>query len=103
MTIISYSEKEQIFIETGLHELTGRLIRTFIPRACSNRSFFVNDIPAGLTIASNLQMFATVLSGLLSAVVTHAKDSCIRLSAKTYGNVVMLELKEATSCDIFLL
>lgn len=44
-------------------------------------------------------MLASVLSGLLSAVVTHSKNSCIRLSAKIYGNVVLVQVKDSTASN----
>src|SRR5688572_3595118 len=100
MTTTTYNpEKEQIDIQTGLHELTAQLVNTFIPTASANKSFFVNDIPAQLPMATNQQMLASVLSGLLSAMVTHAKESCIRLSAKLYGNVVLVQVKDSASSN----
>ena len=65
-TKIYNPEKEQAVIQTGLHELTAQLVNTFIPMASANKSFFVNDIPAQLPMATNYQMLASVLSGLLS-------------------------------------
>lgn len=102
-TTIYNSEKEQAFIQTGLHELTAQLVNTFIPTASTNKSFFVNDIPARLPLATNQQMLASVLSGLLSAIVTHAKDSCIRLSAKIYGNVILMQVKDSASSNTYAL
>ena len=98
-TTIYKPEKKQDVIQTNLHELTTQLVNTFIPTASSNKSFFVNDIPARLPLATNQQMLASVLSGLLSAIVTHAKDSCIRLSAKIYGNVVLVQVKDSASSN----
>lgn len=44
-------------------------------------------------------MLTSVLSGLLLAVVTHSKNSCIRLSAKIYGNVVLVQVKYSTASN----
>ena len=100
MTKISNTEKEQAVIQPGLHELTAQLVNAFIPRASSNKSFFVNDIPVKLSLRTNQEMLASVLSGLLSAVVTHSKESCIRLSAKIYGNIVLMQVKDSASSNI---
>jgi len=100
-TTIYNPEKEQAVIQTGLHELTTQLVNTFIPTASLNKSFFVNDIPARLPLETNQQMLASVLSGLLSAIVTHAKESCIRLSAKIYGNVVLVQVKDSASSNTY--
>jgi len=81
---------------SGLHQLTDCLVNTFLAKATSNNNYFINEIPDQLHLATDRQMVATVLSGLLSAVVSYAKDSCIRLSAKIYGNVVLMQVKEST-------
>lgn len=99
MTPIFNPKKEPAVIDTGLHELTTRLIQNLIPKASSNKSFFVNDIPGQLPLRTNQQMFASVLNGLLLAIVTHSKDSCIRLSAKMYGNVVLVKVKNSTQSN----
>ncbi len=82
---------------TGLYELASRLVNTFLDKASRNNSFFINEIPQDLLLDANPQMFASVLSGLLSTVVSFAKDSCIRLTAKTYGNVILLQVKDSNT------
>lgn len=79
----------------NLHQLTGRLVNNFLPVAVNNHSFFVNDIPADLPVTSNREWIASVISSLLSTVVNHVKDTCIRLSAKKYGHVIVLEIQES--------
>lgn len=95
----SNTEKEPAVIQMGLHELTTRLVQNFIPGASSNKSFFVNEIQRRFPLRTNQQMLASVLNGLLSAVVTHSKNSCIRLSAKIYGNVVLVQVKGSTASN----
>lgn len=85
---------------SGLHELTDRLVSTLLPKATSNNSFFVNEIPDHLLLDTDPQMTASVLSGLLSAVVSYTKDSCIRLTAKIYGNVILMQVKESPGLNI---
>ncbi|MGZ8524428.1 MAG: hypothetical protein ACXWV1_08360 [Chitinophagaceae bacterium] len=82
---------------SGLHQLTDCLVDSFLSKASSNNNHFINEIPDQLHLVTDRQMFATVLNGLLSAVVSFAKDSCIRLSAKIYGNVVLVQVKESTN------
>ncbi len=82
---------------TGLYELASRLVNTFLDKASRNNSFFINEIPQDLLLDANPQMFASVLSGLLSTVVSFAKDSCIRLTAKTYGNVILVQVKDSNT------
>ncbi len=84
---------------SGLHQLTDSLINTFQFKATSNNNHFINEIPDQLHLDADRQLLETVIRGLLSAVVFYAKDSSIRLSAKIYGNVVLVQVKESTSLN----
>jgi hypothetical protein len=85
----------------NLHQLTGRLANNFLPVAVSNHSFFINDIPADLSVAHNREWVASVVGSLLCTVVHNVKDTCIRLSAKKYGHVIILEIQESGSTNTF--
>ena len=78
-----------------LNDVVDRLINTLLPKASINRSFFVNDIPDHLPLKKESPVITSVLGGLLSTIVSNAKDSCIWLSAKLYGNVVLVHVKNA--------
>ena len=81
----------------GLRELAADLIRTVLPAASRNESFFVNDIPEDMDIDADPQLIASVLGGMLSAVAKHAKNSCIRVSAKIYHDVILVHVKDCNS------
>lgn len=98
-TMLTTKRPENSYDSSGLHELTDFLISKFIRIAESNRSFFINEIPAHLQFSADKQMLTSVLNGLFSAVVINATDSCIRLSAKSYGNMVLLQVKESSSLN----
>ena len=78
-----------------LKQLTSRLAGNFLPIAIRNQSFFMNDIPEDLLVEHNREWISSIISGLLSAVVLHAKDTCIRLTARRYGHVIVLEIRES--------
>ena len=78
-----------------LKKLTGGLISSFLPLATRNRSFFVNNIPDQLVIEYNREWISTVISGLLKAVVNHARETCIQLSARKQGETIVLEIQES--------
>lgn len=82
---------------SNLRQMAGRLANSFLPVAMHNKSFFINDIPENLYVDTNPNLVASVLGGLLSSVVSHAKDSCIRLSAKAYSNVILVHVKDCNS------
>jgi glucose-6-phosphate-specific signal transduction histidine kinase len=78
-----------------LSQLVGRIAGDYLPMAVRNKSFFVNEVPVDMPVDHNREWIASVISGLLSAVVMHAKDTCIRLSARKYGHVMVLEIQES--------
>jgi len=82
--------------EKGVQPLTDvvdNIVSTLLPKATMNRSFFVNDIPGGFQLGENSEAIASVIGNLLSTAVHFAKESCIWLSAKLYGNVILVHVK----------
>lgn len=83
-----------------LHEVVDQLLKTFTAKATSNKSYFVNEIPGHLQLSRDPQVIASVLGGLLTTVVSYAKDSCIQLSAKMYGNIILVRVKNSGGFNI---
>jgi glucose-6-phosphate-specific signal transduction histidine kinase len=79
----------------NLKELTSNLAEKFLPLAVNNNSFFINDVDKNIVIDYNQEWVSSVISGLMVAVVRHAKDTCIRLSAKKFGHVIVFEIEES--------
>lgn len=79
----------------GLRALVNRLSVSAIPAATSRRSFIINDIPAGLAVNADEQVVATVFGNLLTTLIANTKDCCIRISAKIYGKIALLSIKES--------
>jgi hypothetical protein len=80
-----------------LRHVADQLVSTFLPLAARNKSLFVNEIPENITIGNNPELVASVLGGLISSVVSNTRNSCIRLSAKVYSQVVLLHVKDCSS------
>lgn len=80
---------------TCIHAIADRLVTSFLPEAVSNQNFFINDIPGHLQFRNDSQVAVSVLGGLLSAIATYAKNSCIRLTARLYGNVILIHVKNS--------
>ena len=99
-TICTPVPSKSIQESSGLHEVVDLLVTSFSVKAASNKNFFVNEIPDHLQLSADPQGIASVLGGLFSAVVSYANDSCIRLSAKIYGNVILIQVKDSSSCNI---
>ena len=78
----------------ALHLMVNRISASSLPVAIQRHSFIVNDIPADLLVHTDEHMLAAVFGSLLNTVIIHTENSCIRVSAKLYGKVVIINLKE---------
>jgi|GEM_PF-1024464 len=96
--------------KTAIRKLVDRLVEASLPAAVRNRSFIVNEIPENLLFQnSDENMVASVVSGMLHAVLNNAKESCVRISAKEIhdGKTMQVFVKDtgcfssfALACDL---
>ena len=98
MLTANFPENAETF--SDLHQLTDCIVRSILLNDTSKKSFFFNEIPDHLHLATDKKIVASVLSGVLSAVASHTADTCIHLSAKTYGNVVLVRVKDSSGLNI---
>jgi hypothetical protein len=82
--------------QVALHLMVSRISAGSLPSATRKNSFIINDVPADLHANTDENMLATVFGSLLNTVITHTENCCIRISAKLYGRVVLLQLKESS-------
>jgi hypothetical protein len=87
-------ENEGLFVPTSLHHLVERLSGSLEPAARRNKNLFINNVPEDVCSEINETLVASVLSRLLNEVILHTENSCIRISAKTFGNVVVVHVKD---------
>lgn len=86
-----------------LQKMVSRLVAGIIPTATRNRSFLINDIPPGLQIIAPTAMVATVLTNLFTVVASNTRDSCIRITAKVYHNVILVQVRNRNSPNSYTL
>ena len=87
-------KNESIQSRVVLQEVVSRILVSCVPSASRKNSFIINDVPADMQVTTDEHMVATVFGTLLNAIITYAENTCIRVSAKFYGRVVVLHLKE---------
>ncbi len=87
----------------GLHLMVNRISTGSLPSATRKNSFIINDVPDDLEVNTDEHMLATVFGSLLNTVINNSENCCIRISAKLYGRVVLLHLKEShrLNCPAF--
>ncbi len=80
--------------QVALHVMISQLSVSTMPAAIERRNVVVNDIPQKMLVNIDAHKLAAVLGSLLQTVNTHTNNSYIRISAKHYGNVTLLHIKE---------
>lgn len=61
--------------------------------ASRKKSYIINDIPEDIVIDTDENLVASVLSNLLKEIIGHTESGCIRITAKTFNNLVLLHVK----------
>jgi hypothetical protein len=87
-------ETRDIFVPVSLHQLVNRLSDSLVPAARHNKNLIINNVPEGICSEINENLVASVLSRLMNLVIMHTENSCIRISAKMFGNVVLVHVKD---------
>ncbi|SRR5258706_3984443 len=87
-------EAGDVFIPMSLHHLINRLSESLEPAARRNKNLILNNVQEDICPEINENMVASVLSRLMNLVILHTENSCIRVSAKTFGNVVLIHVKD---------
>ena len=88
---------------TALQSLVSRLVAGIVPMAVHGRNFFVNDIPRDLVVYADTEMVKAVLNNLFTSIVPYVENSCIRITAKVYGNVVLVQLRDHTGINTYFI
>jgi hypothetical protein len=85
----------------SLHVLVSRVLENQVPEAANNRNFVVNDVPAELPVSVDEHALFKVLSAMLHVVVSQARESCIRVMAKSYGNIILLHIRDSNAVNSY--
>ena len=83
----------------SLHNLMGSLLPGLQQTAVRHKSFFVNDIPEEILISADKNIVSSIVANLLRIVSRNADNSCIRVSAKTYHNVILMQVTDSNTCN----
>jgi hypothetical protein len=84
-----------------LSQVVHHLILSSSPSAVRKGTLIINDIPSFLCPVADEHMLATIVSGMLNTMITNGENSCIRISAKVYEDIVQVEVKDSCSCNSY--
>jgi len=82
-----------------IFQLVKLLAANALPSASRSNSFIVNEVPSSIQIIADENIMATVLSRLLYSLVNHSENSCIRITANEYDDIVFVHLKSTRSIN----
>lgn len=77
-----------------LRFLAGKLINGMQPAAVRQNSFIINDISPAIMVTTDENLLTAIVNDLLAVIVSRNKNSCIRLTAKPFTNVVLLHIQD---------
>ncbi|HEV7783422.1 MAG TPA: hypothetical protein VGO58_19240 [Chitinophagaceae bacterium] len=78
----------------SLKSLVNSHLTDLIPVFARNNSFIINDVSDELKIVANPEKVGGILDQLFTTVAAHTTGSCIRITAKTYSDVILLQVRD---------
>lgn len=88
------TEKTFVDTEVELHLLINQLTLSTMASAIRRRNYLLNEVPPDLSVNTDSQKLASILSTLLYSVMGQAQDTCIRISAKEFSNITLVHIKD---------
>lgn len=77
-----------------LRSVVTQLLKQMIPATVRNGSFVINDVPGELELMTDRNTVTEVLGHVFSTVAAHANSSCIRITAKAYSDVILVQVRD---------
>lgn len=84
----------QVQLPSSLDKLVSQVITASLPSAVRRRSFFINEINAGISVLTDRQLLASVIDGAAKLMTAETSHKCIRILASVYGPVILITLKD---------
>jgi glucose-6-phosphate-specific signal transduction histidine kinase len=85
--------------QVPLKQIINSLLLSYQPVAVKQNSFFVNEIPAEIAVETDKNTLITLLGSLFYVVARSSRNTCIRISARVYENVLLLYVKDNSSAS----
>lgn len=79
-----------------LKTLIDQILYSLLSGSVKRRNLVINDVPLGLPMATDENFMARILGNLLSDIVSHTENDCIRISASKNGMLAVISMKSKT-------
>ena len=83
---------EKPFETIALHKMISHLLCHFQKKAVLQQSFLVNDVSQDFYVSTDKNTLAKAISHLFNSLIPKTRNSCIRVSAKRYSNIILLRI-----------
>jgi hypothetical protein len=90
-------EQETVNEKNSLHAIVKRILENLTATAVERSSVIINDIPSTFMLDADKNKLSSLLNIVLGKMIMQGKDSCYRLSARQYTNIVLLLIKDTGS------
>ena len=97
------NKRETLAPELSLQHIVQSLVLNYQNVAVTQNSFFVNEVPPTLCISADKGLVTTLLGNLFSLVANYCKDTCIKISAKAYHDVIVMHIKDTSTFNNYVL
>jgi hypothetical protein len=83
--------------KNSLHAIVKKILEYLTPTAVERSSVIINDIPSALMVDADQHVLSSLLQIVLGKMIMQGKDTCYRLSARQYTNLVLLHVTNTGS------
>ncbi len=97
MSTIKQSATPTFSTAKSLHHLVNMAAGSVRSIAVNRHSFIINEVSPEFQIETNESILIIILNQLLGTVVGNSNQSCIRIEAKEYDDVIFLTVKDNSS------
>ena len=96
-------EPSKVILEDdlSLQHIVRRLLANFQPVATKRNSLIINDVPPGLTVMADEKTLSVILESLLEITSRLCKDTCIKICAKAYHDVILMHIKDTNTSNSY--
>jgi hypothetical protein len=85
-----------------LKNMVDQLVKSSLPAAERNGSRIVNEVSEKLSINTDENAVTSIINGLIHAMISNTKDSCIRIFAKEiYESMIEISVKDNNCCHTY--
>ena len=78
----------------GLYQFLDHVLINHLPSITTRKSFIVNDISRDILVHADKKLLGFVLENILETALRYTKNDCIRISASSVKDTVLITLKE---------